>query len=472
MRTGGSAGLAPAHVGDRPSLSLASTSADTGEHTIGDRLDGLGLSRLHLAILFICALGFAADIAEVVLSGVLAAVFLGPPYATPQSAVSLLLASVYAGGAIGAPVTGWLADRHGRRVVLQSALATIAVSSLAASASGDIGTMTAFRFISGFAIGAYPPLTASYLSEILPPARRGALMLACAGVASLGAPAVILLLRALSPSALGIEAWRWALAAGGAAALLAAALFSAVPDSPRWLAARGRHTLADRACQRLERSDRARRYLQPAPPCSAGVAEAPAGRLDSRAGFLRRSAFLSVLYLLGPWATLGFPLLSAAVMLQKGFSVGDSVLFAGLAMLGPTLGNFALALIVDRVGRRPLLTLCALAMVGLGAAFTTATALVPLVLIGLAFNLTAAVYGTILALYAAEIFPTKLRATATVGAWGVGRLVSIFVPLALLPLLTGYGPAAMFGVITATLLLSAIMIVFAGPPEPARRNLA
>ena len=46
-----------------------------------------------------------------------------------------------------------------------------------------------FRFVSGLALGGYPPLTAAYLADLLPPLRRGLMMMLCAALAFLGAPA-------------------------------------------------------------------------------------------------------------------------------------------------------------------------------------------------------------------------------------------------------------------------------------------
>ncbi len=87
--------------------------------------------------------------------------------------------------------------------------------------------MTVFRFISGLALGAYPPLTAAYLSDLLPPRRRGVLMLLCGALAFLGAPAMIFLIRWLTPIApFSIEGWRWALIAG--AVVSAATMFGAI----------------------------------------------------------------------------------------------------------------------------------------------------------------------------------------------------------------------------------------------------
>ena len=187
----------------------------TENNTIAARLDRLPVTGLHIAILAVCAVGLFADIAELVLSNAFSAILLAPPYNVAHGELSLLLASVFAGGAIGAPVLGWFADRYGRRTALQLALAILAASSLAAASTRDIAVLTGFRFLSGIAIGAYPPLAIAYLSDILPPKRRGMLILLSASLACLGAPAMILLIRWLTPIApWGVEGWRWGLVLG------------------------------------------------------------------------------------------------------------------------------------------------------------------------------------------------------------------------------------------------------------------
>ena len=438
--------------------------------TVAQRLDRLPVTALHIAIFTLCAFGLFADIAEVALSNAFSGIFLSAPYHVSRGELSLLLASVFAGGAVGAPAFGWVADRYGRQIALQSALAVLALSSLAVAASPDIATMTALRFISGLALGGYPPLTGAYLSDVLPPQRRGLLMMLCAALAFLGAPAVILMIRWLTPIApLGIEGWRWALIFGSACSAMTAALFFLVPESPRWLAAVARTAKADEACRRFEKS---------AGMLSPPSGEFPPGAVLKASGFralasdrigLRRTALLGALYMLGPWATIGFPLLSAAVMVQKGFRVGDSLLFAGLTMFGPTLGITAASFFVDRIKRRLALTLCAGTMVVTGLAFAVSTVLTPLIVTGIVFNLASAVYSSVLGLYGAEILPTHLRASATAGVWGLGRVVSALVPIALLPLLSGYGALPMFTVISAALLASLTLIWFAGPPGRERK---
>jgi putative MFS transporter len=438
--------------------------------TIAQRMDRLPVAGPHLAIVALGTLGLFVDVGEVAVSNALGAVFTAPPHAVAQSELSLLLASVFAGGAIGAPVLGWFGDRFGRRAALQLALAIICLGSLGAAASPDIRWMTVFRFISGLGIGGYPPLTATYLADLLPPARRGATMMLCAALGFLGAPAMIFLIRELGAAPpLGIEAWRWALAAGAGVAAITTALFALVSESPRWLASVGRNREAERACRRFEQgAGVASVPIRDAPPPADSPARSGLRTLGSST-HAPRAAYAAALFMLAPWATIGFPVLGAAVLVAKGFSIRDSLLFAGLTMFGPTIGNVIAAAFIDRIERWIALGSCAALMIAAGLFFAASTAFAPLVAAGIVFNLLSAVYSAALAIYVAELFPTQLRASTSAGAWALGRATSALVPIVLLPLLTGYGTLTMFAAISAALVASLALIVVAGPPGLARK---
>src|SRR5689334_5359110 len=86
--------------------------------TIAERLDRIAFTRLHALAVVLCALGFGFDLLEMTLGSALAAVFSSPLHAAAPAQLSMLLSSVFVGAAIGAPLSGWLGDRHGRRSTL------------------------------------------------------------------------------------------------------------------------------------------------------------------------------------------------------------------------------------------------------------------------------------------------------------------------------------------------------------------
>jgi putative MFS transporter len=286
----------------------------------------------------------------------------------PAGRLSLLLASVYIGAAVGAPLLGWWADRHGRRSTLTGILLWLAITSLGAAAADDVTGLTLFRGLSGVALGAYPPLVIAYLTDLLPPQRRGMLIFVAVAFASLGAPAGVLLLRWLTPlQPLGIEAWRWAFVAGGVGAAIVGILFRALPESPRWFVARGRDADAFAVYRAFDRSTRVLHSPSPDEPAPLDTAELSNAEPPVRV--LRRWSLVGGLFLLSPWATVAFPLLTGAVLTQKGFQLSDALLYVALSMFGPLIGTLLAAVTIDGIERRKALACGAVAMVASGACF-------------------------------------------------------------------------------------------------------
>jgi putative MFS transporter len=430
--------------------------------TIAERLDHAPLTRLHVLAIALCALGFGFDLLEMMLGSALAAVFSSPPHLAAPGQLSMLLSAVFVGAAVGAPLSGWLADRHGRRLTLIGLLLLLCIGSFGAAFSSNIAGVTAWRCISGMALGGFPPLVITYLTDLLPAGRRGPFMMATIGVATLGPAAGIFLVRALTPmQPLGLEAWRWGFIIGGAGSGLAGFLFLLLPESPRWLAARLRMREADLACLRFERSP----ALLPAAP----GARAPA---KAGVGVPRRSwPLAAALSFLSPWSTVAFPLLSGAILAQKGFKLTDTLLFVGLSTFGPFFGNLLVATVIDRIGRRTAMVLCSIGMMCAGTVFIGSGTPGLLVAGSFTFMLLVSMQLSFLNLYLSELFPTERRGLAVAGSWGFNRVGAALGPLVLLPVLHDKGAITMFAVIAATLLAGVVLLALA-PPGAARRTVA
>lgn len=439
--------------------------ADDAEALTGE-LNRLPLTGLHLFILVVCAIAFSFDLAEIAFGGILSAIFSAPPHPVDPGLLSWLLAAVYVGAIGGAPILGWLADRHGRQRVMIGALAILTLTSFGAAFSPDIPWLIAFRGLSGLALGAYPPLMIAFMTDIFPPARRGPLVLAAVAIGYLGPPGLIFFVRGIGQSTpFGLEAWRWAFLVSAIGAAICTALFAFVPESPRWLVQRGR---IERARHAL---DRFRHSAAIGGASSAGPAEAGAGgamRMD-QGTFVRRLLFLIVAYFLTPWATVGFTVLSGAVLVQKGINPQDSILYVGVSTFGPLIGTLVGGFVVDRVERRTALIALAALMGVVGIVFGIVTDPVSLMTSGLVFNLLVNLFTPVVVLYAAELFTTDRRAQGTSWGWASNRVGSALVPLALLPLLQAQGSLVMFAVIAGTLIAFIALVALLGPRGEAGR---
>ena len=181
-----------------------------------------------------------------------------------------------------------------RRLALGLALLVLTVTSLLAAASSDMVWLTVFRVLSGLALGAYPALMVAYLSDVLPPGRRGRMILICGAIGFLGAPAVVFLIRWLTPLA-AARLRGLALGAGdrrGRVGLAFAGCRNRRAGSPAWGACRGRAGLP--AVRAVGPASQRRRRSLSARPTMRGDARKllVAGRPRHR----WRAALLGVMY--------------------------------------------------------------------------------------------------------------------------------------------------------------------------------
>ncbi|WP_069306128.1 MFS transporter [Methylobrevis pamukkalensis] len=291
---------------------------------VGIGMDVLPLTALHLVVVVIAAFGFAFDMMEVALGNVLSAVFSAPPYSVAPGELSLLLSAMYVGAIPGALSAGWFADRFGRRTVLVAVLLLLATTSIAAAASRGIEELIVARMASGLALGAYPPLIIAFLTDLMPARRRGLLIMTVSGLAATGPMAMIFLVRWLTPiEPLGIEAWRWAFLLGSAGSLVVAIAFFYLPESPRWLSAKGRAAEAEAALARFRHARPIGAAECPLPAASGASPE----RIEDTPFDWPRFSRLGFIYFAAPWATVAFPVLMGAVLIERGFKLSDSLFY-------------------------------------------------------------------------------------------------------------------------------------------------
>lgn len=397
----------------------------------------------------VCAAGLMIDIGEIALGGALTAIFSASPHPPPPGSISIFLAAIYIGAAIGAPMFGWAADRYGRRPALTAIMIVIAATSLAAAACPDLRSLTLARGVMGLAIGAYPPLMITVLAEATSDRMRGPVLLGVSAFGGLGGALTLLLVRAVGSDApLGLPGWRWAFLAFAIAAVAAALAFAWLAESQKWLASqagRNRATMAKPAFEAVPRSKENR-------PQGAGVEPNTPKRYRP---------LLCLLFVLSPWFTVAFPVLNSAILVAKGFRLDASLLYAGLAAFGPSIGTLLLSFGIDRFARRTVLQASALAIAVAALAFNLATTATAVVICGLCANLFIAVYLPTLSFYTSEMLPTAHRAAGSSLFYALNRVSSAIAPFALLPLLRAQGAGAVLAVMIATLLVSVLALVIA-----------
>lgn len=393
---------------------------------------------------------------------------IGHEWGLSSADLGLMTAVISGGQVIGALVIGGLADRLGRRAAFPL---TIAIMSLATAAGGlapNATVATGLFLLAGIGFGGVAPVATSLLGEFAPPMIRGQLMtwtqiFWASGWCLAGAGGALLA---------GNVGWRPILAIGALPALLALLAWRMTPESPRFLLANGQRAEAEALVRVIE----ARHGLRlPLPDQQLASRRAsPLGNLRELLGptFRRRTLTLWATWLIMLASFNGPIILLPALLTAAGASeelAARTSLIAALFMLPALVLSLFL---IDRIGRRPLMV--GMLVLGMFGSFGLAKADSQLGIILSSGALAGGVLGawpTILG-YTAELYPTRLRATAAGWASAVSRLGGIGAPLMIGALIQSSGGERGLALGTiGVLLLVAVGLVGVSAEETRGRTL-
>ena len=433
-----------------------STTTDTIR--VSERLDALPFTRRHGRILGGSGLGWALDAMDVgLISFVIAA--LSVRWQLAPTEASWIASAGFAGMAIGASVGGLLADRFGRRHVFALTLLVYGLATGASALVGGLAALLVLRFVVGLGLGAELPVASTYVSEFAPARMRGRLIVFLEAFWAVGWTAAALIGYLVVPSS--ADGWRWAFALGAIPAVYALIVRWGLPESPRWLASRGRNAEAIVIVRDLEAA--AGRIALEA--STEGVtASAPAARPRVSAlwapALRARTAALWVLWFCVNFSYYGAFIWIPTILVAQGYDLVRSFGFTLIITLAQLPGYAVAAWLIEAWGRRATLATFLAGSAVAAVLFGTASGETAVIATGMMlsfFNLGA--WG---ALYAAtpETYPTALRATGAGWAAGVGRIASILAPLAVPPLLGLGGAPLLFVVFAAFFAVAVVAALF------------
>ena len=317
-------------------------------------LDEQPMSRRQIYAIVLVALGEFIDGYDLIVMGA-ALILLRPQFGLTPSEIGLLGGASFIGAAIGMFVFGDLSDRLGRRAIFVANLIFFVVFSIVSAFVTTLPQLFLARFMVGIGVGMDVPTSMAYIAEISPRQRRGMLSGMVVNLTwVIGAMSSSLIALPLIHWT-GVDAWRWMFGLAAVPAALVLIGRQILPESPRWL-------LLHR------RTDEARDAL-----ASFGIVadDAQLARIAARRGsyaelfrppWRTRILLVTLVFILnciaGPLATIAAPFVFRSV---GALSITASLLFSaevwGAGMCGLLTGG----LLVDRVGRRGLLCIGAIA---------------------------------------------------------------------------------------------------------------
>lgn len=381
-------------------------------------------------------------------------------------ALAGLLGSMSMGGMlVGSIVAGKLADKIGRKIMLQWSMIIWGISGLMLALSWNFTSLLIFRFLLGVGLGAEYPVASAMLSEFLPKSSRGRYMTVMEGLAPIGVISAGLVAYLLLPQI----GWRWVFVAEALPAIWLFVIRRRLPESPRWLESIGRNAEANETLEKIEQevSKRCASPLPPIPVASFMEKHGPArfAELWSK-DYVRRTIMLCTLWpaaLFGYWA---INVWITTLLVEKGFAIIKSIEYVIWITSAGIPGFLSATYLIDKIGRKALVV-CSLLGSGISAYFYgNAASLGTIIAWGLVmqfcmWNLWPAIYA-----YTPELYPTRIRGTGTGLCMACGRMGAILGPYVTgIIVASSWGNNAMVFAVGAAVFLLAAFIVFILAPE-------
>lgn len=393
-------------------------------------------------------------------------------------------------GCLGGAVTaGALSDRFGRKRLLTLAAFVFAISSLGTGMAAQFRTFVAWRILGGCAIGLASGISPMYIAEISPAHLRGRLV-------SLNQMAIVigillaqvvnwLIARPVPPGATAMAilaswngqwAWRWMFGVTSLPAVLFFVATFLVPESPRWLASKGREQQALAVLEKLNGADYARHVLEEFRAASSLEPRVSILRELAAPGVARALLLGIVLAVLQQWCGINVIFNYAQeIFAAAGYQI-SGILF-NIVITGAVNVAFTVValLTIDRLGRRFLLLTgtagLALIYIVLGAFYRMHVHGLPMLVLVLA---AIACYAMSLApatwVVIAEIFPNRIRGEA-VSIAVTSLWIACFVLTYTFPVLNAALSTAGVFWTYAAICLAGLVYLFFRLPETRNRSL-
>jgi putative MFS transporter len=415
-------------------------------------LDHLPVSRFHWRLLLLSGLGWMFDgMDTILLSLVLPALALDWQLSTVE--VGFIGTIDRFGALCGAALAGLLADRYGRRTLFQASLLVYSLGSGALALTAHLPSFLFVRFLVGLGLGGELPVVATLIAESVPARERGRLLAILSSFFSYGWLLAALIGYLVIPS-LG---WQAAFVAGAVPALYVFVVRRAIPESPRFLIAKGRQSEAIQILEKMGVKEK----------LSERDGETILDSNDSRCGvkllfdgfYLRRTVWVWILWFSLFFTFYGIFIWLPSLLLARGLGLVRSLEYVLLMTCAQVPGYFVAGYLADWVGRRwtfvglILLSAASAAMFGVTAAPAEA------LFWGLCLNLFYPGTYALAYAYTAELYETTVRATGTGWATAFGRIGAALAPLTVGLLLQSIpgapGQAAVFYLMVGFFILAA-----------------
>lgn len=423
-----------------------------------ERLEALPVGRFHYKLLLVTGLGWLFDSMD---TGLIAFILpvLAKEWGLAPGQMGLIGSIGLIGMALGAVISGTVADRIGRKKVFTITVLLYSIASAFCALSWNYQSLLVFRFLVGFGLGGELPVAATLVSEYAPSRVRGRFIVLLESFWGLGWIAAACIAYFFIP----VYGWRMAFLIGALPALYVCLIRLHMPESVRYLLTRGRVDEARQIVLSLEKQLHVPSALftgetEPVPV----VAKASFRELWKKP-FMSRTIMIWLVWFGINFSYYGIFMWLPSLVFQQGFTVVKTFEYVLIMTLAQLPGYYCAAWLVDKIGRKytlsAFLLFSGVASYFFGHASTAATLMMWGSVMSF-FNLGA--WG-VLYTYTPEQYPTAIRALGSGWAAGFGRFGGMAAPMMVGALLArSFGFASVFYMFALVFAAVAVIVLSLG----------
>jgi putative MFS transporter len=402
----------------RPEINKAS-------HSVDGIIEKLPLTATHIFVVIAAALGFMFDSLDTYIVS----------YAMPSIIKEwnidpitngLLTSTGIWGMFVGAILWGPITDKYGRKVGFLGTILGFSLLTGLTAFSTNVFQFGILRFASGLFLGGMIPVDTALTSEYISTKYRGRFT----SMLTVLWPVGMLIAAILSLNLVTVYGWRVLFIIGVLPAFMSFLIRWKVPESPRWLASKGRGEEAVKVLKLLGASEQDVKSV----PAVTDPDKKVSFFVLLQPEYLKRFMLTAGYYFFSYFGYYGFLLWLPTILSSVyGLSLVKTFTYTLFVAIAAILGRTTAFWTIERFGRKQLFYIG----FGLGGIAALLFGMIkdPALLVWgaclLSFLYEQGVAGTVV--YTAELYPSNVRATATSWSTGAGRLSA-----ALSPIVFGY----------------------------------
>jgi MFS family permease len=394
------------------------------------------LTSRHYKILAMSWAGWIFDFYDLILFTFLL-IPIAKEYHFSNLQMSYVLGATLAATAIGGVIFGILADRFGRKPILQWTILTYSIGTFLSGLSGSFWILMIFRVITGLGVGGEWGTGQTYIGETFPAKVRGRY---CAMMQT-GAPLGIALASIVGGLISPIIGWRACFFISFLPALLVLFIRKDLPESDLWMR---RKKVIKSGLEKVlvKRNSGFQQFKE---------LFSPANRKYFILGLILAIFDMSAYWLTYSW-------MPGYLHNERNFTLTKSAFWILVTQLGGFLGYLFFGYLADKMGRRPTYSIYSVIM-ALGLIMVTLfwdyIVVYPLIILAFMFlvGFGTGMFGGFGSLFS-ELFPTSIRSTAMGSAFNLARGIQFFTPVIISLIALTYGLsggislAALFALLT------------------------